>query len=210
MRGRTLLSLPRGVPGLRPTGARVRGAIFDRLQQAVQQTRVLDLFAGSGALSLEALSRGAREVTLLEVDPRVVRHLRRQLTVLGQTDRATVVRADALAWIRAGCGGAPPYDLVFIDPPFAMPHVFEPLARDLCEGGWLAPDAWVVCERERCRGKSPVVAWPAALTLERSRDYGQARLELLRHAGHRTPSSPSSPSPPSSPSSPQPPPGDSS
>lgn len=184
LRGRTLLSLPRGVPGLRPTGARIRGAIFDRLQDAVVDVHVLDLFAGSGALSLEALSRGAATATLLEVDGRVVRHLRRQLEVLGLDSRANVVRTDAQAWIRAGRGGGRPYDLVFVDPPFAMPDVFEPIAQDLCAGGWLAPDAWVVCERELSRGKSPVVAWPDALRLERSRDYGQARLELLRY---RTP-----------------------
>ncbi|MCA9709571.1 MAG: 16S rRNA (guanine(966)-N(2))-methyltransferase RsmD [Myxococcales bacterium] len=181
LRGRSLLTLPRGVPGLRPTGARVRGAIFDTLRDAVEGARVLDLFAGSGALAIEALSRGAREVTLLEIDPRVVRHLRRQLAALGLEDRSNVVRTDARAWLHAGCGARAPYDLVFVDPPFAMPEVFGPLAQDLCERGWLGPGAWVVCERERSRGKSPVVDWPPALTLERSRDYGQARLELLCH-----------------------------
>lgn len=181
LRGRKLLSLPAGVPGLRPTGARVRGAIFDRLQREVVDARVLDLFAGSGALSIEALSRGASHGTLLEVDARVARHLRRQLDVLGLGDRCELHRADALAWIRAGRGGRAPFDLVLVDPPFAMPEVFEPIARGLCEGGFLADGAWVVCERELVRGKSPGVDWPAALTLELCRDYGQARVEFLLH-----------------------------
>lgn len=180
LRGRKLLPLPHDVPGLRPTGARVRGAIFDRLQHEVVDARVLDLFAGSGALSLEALSRGARWCTLLEIDARVVGHLRRQLEALAVTDRARVVQTDAQAWLRAGRGNAAPYDLVFVDPPFAMPHVFEPIAQGLVEGDWLAAGAWIVCERELVRGRTPTVAWPAALTLERARDYGQARLELLR------------------------------
>lgn len=181
LRGRKLLSLPSGVPGLRPTGARVRGAIFDRLQHAVVGARVLDLFAGSGALSIEALSRGADHSTMLEVSPRVVRHLRRQLEVLGLSERVQLLRKDALAWLRAGCGASAPFDLVFVDPPFAMPEVFEPIARGLCEGGFLAADAIVVCERELVRGTSPAVAWPAALSLELCRDYGQARVEFLRH-----------------------------
>jgi aspartate aminotransferase len=180
LRGRRLLPLPTGVAGLRPTGARVRGAIFDRLQQEVVGARVLDLFAGSGALSLEALSRGAERCTLLEIDGRVVEHLRRQLEALGLTARAQVVQIDAQAWLRAVRGNAAPYDLVLVDPPFATPHVFEPITRALVEGDWLAPGAWIVCERERVRGTTPLVAWPSALVLERVRDYGQARLELLR------------------------------
>ena len=134
LRGHKLLPLPAGVPGLRPTGARVRGAIFDRLQQAVVGARVLDLFAGSGALAIEALSRGAERCTLLELDARVVRHLRRQLEALGVSDRAHVVQTDAQAWLRPGRGNAAPYDLVLVDPPFAMPHVFEPIARALVDG----------------------------------------------------------------------------
>jgi 16S rRNA (guanine966-N2)-methyltransferase len=159
LRGRKLLPLPAGVPGLRPTGARVRGAIFDCLQQAVVGARVLDLFGGSGALAIEALSRGAERCTLLEIDARVVRHLRRQLEALGVSERAHVVH---------------------VDPPFATPHVFEPIARALVDGDWLAPGAWIVCERERVRGTTAMVAWPSQLRLERARDYGQARLELLR------------------------------
>ncbi len=183
LRGRKLLSLPRGVPGLRPTGARVRGAIFDRLQAAVVGARVLDLFAGSGALSLEALSRGAAWSTLVEVDPRVVRHLRRQLAVLELSAQAEVCRGDAPRWLRAGRTGGAPYDLVFVDPPFATPEVFDPVVRGLVEGRWLAPGARVVCERELTRGKSPAIAWPSLLELELTRDYGQARVELLRFAG---------------------------
>jgi aspartate aminotransferase len=189
LRGRRLLPLPAGVPGLRPTGARVRGAIFDRLQQAVVGARVLDLFAGSGALAIEALSRGAERCTMLEIDGRVVRHLRRQLEALSLSSRAEVVQTDAQAWLRRGRGNGARYDLVFVDPPFAMPHVFEPIAHALVDGDWLAPGAWIVCERELVRGTTVEVAWPSALVLERSRDYGQARLELLRRPGD-TPSEP--------------------
>ena len=76
--GRPLLALPRGIDGLRPTSARVRGAIFDRLQNFVADCRAIDLFAGSGALGFEAISRGARWVTFIERHPRLVRRIHDQ------------------------------------------------------------------------------------------------------------------------------------
>ena len=178
LRGRRLKPLPKGVPGLRPTSARVRGAICDRLQTEIGGARVLDLFAGSGALSIEALSRGASRACLVERDPRVVRHLTDQLAVFELGDRARVVRSDALAFTAQP--PAEPYDLVFIDPPFATPEVCEPLGQALAQG-WLAPEGVVVCERERIRGKSLTVAWPESLRLETTKVYGQAEVEFLRH-----------------------------
>lgn len=181
------MSLPRGVDGLRPTAARIRGAIFDRLGSAVDGARVLDLFAGSGALTFEALSRGAERATLVEVDPRVVRHLRGQARALDLEARVDIVRADASRFL----GAEPhvrPYDLVLVDPPFATPEVFGPIAQALTHG-WLAADAWVVCERELVRGKSLPVAWPPELELRVARTYGQAVVEFLQTAA--APSTPS-------------------
>lgn len=176
LRGRRLMALPKGVSGLRPTGARVRGAIFDRLGQQVHGARVLDLFAGSGALSLEAISRGAASATLVEPHRAVVRHLQAQVRALDLGAQVEIVATTAQAHLRT----APrPYDLVLVDPPFANPEVFEPVAEALLQG-WLAPDAVVVCERERIRGKSQPVAWPAGLEIEASRVYGQAVVEFLR------------------------------
>jgi 16S rRNA (guanine966-N2)-methyltransferase len=169
------MSLPRGVAGLRPTAARIRGAIYDRLGSAVEAANVLDLFAGSGALSFEALSRGAERATLVEVDARVVRHLREQVRALDLDASVEIVRSDALRFLRR----APrPYDLVLVDPPFATPDVFEPIAHALV-GGWLAPGAWVVCERELVRGQCPAVGWPLGLELRVTRTYGQAVVEFL-------------------------------
>lgn len=182
LRGRRLLPLPKGVAGLRPTGARVRGAIFDRLGDAIIDARVLDLFAGSGALSIEALSRGAATATLIEVSGKVVRHLGRQLEELDLASQARVIRGDATRILDGSPLGR--FDLVVVDPPFATPGVFGPIARTLCEG-WLAPEAIVVCERERVRGTTPVVDWPDALELEAERVYGQAAVEFLRYAEPR-------------------------
>lgn len=188
LRGRKLMSLPDGVAGLRPTGSKVREAIFDRLGPTIVDARVLDLYAGSGALAIEALSRGAASATLIERDPRVVRHLATQLSALGVADRATITRGEAervLAGpaerVLAGPGRA--HDLVFVDPPFASPHVFGPVTALLVEHGWLAPGARVVCERERVRGAAANVEWPDGLALAASRVYGQVVVEFLEHVG---------------------------
>jgi 16S rRNA (guanine966-N2)-methyltransferase len=174
--GRRLLALPKGIDGLRPTAARVRGAIFDRLQREVIGARVLDLFAGSGAMAIEALSRGAASATLVDADRRVAKHLHAQLRALALERVAEIVCGDA---VDALAGRPRPYDLVVIDPPFARPDVFAPLTEALTRG-WLSPHAVVVCERERVRGKSPPVRWPDSLEVEASRIYGQAVVEFLR------------------------------
>lgn len=181
LRGRKLMALPAGVAGLRPTAAKVREAIFDRLGPGVVDTRVLDLYAGSGALSIEALSRGASSALLVEEDARVVKHLQAQLAALGVAARAKVVRSTAERVLAGGPGSAS-YDLVFVDPPFASPHVFGPIAAALVQHRWLGPGARIVCERERVRGAAPNVEYPAALELEASRVYGQVIVEFLQLA----------------------------
>jgi 16S rRNA (guanine966-N2)-methyltransferase len=182
LKGRRLLALPRGVDGLRPMAARVRGAVFDRLGAHLEGARVLDLFAGSGAMGFEALSRGASLVTFVEADPRVIRHLRDQAAALGVEDRVDVRRGMLPAALVAGPKAAA-YDLVLVDPPFARPDVIEPVARELVAHAWLADGAIVVCERERVRGKSAAVTWPVGLELEQSRIYGQAQIDFLVAVG---------------------------
>lgn len=178
LKGRRLLPLPRGIAGLRPTASRVREAIFDRLADEVVDTRVLDLFAGSGGLSIEALSRGARSATLLDASTAVVAHLRAQLQALALGDRSEVHCADALRWV--GRPAHAIYDLVLVDPPFASAHVFAPAIAALVAHGWLAPGALVVCEREKIRGHAASVEYDAGVELEAVRDYGQVTIEYLR------------------------------
>jgi 16S rRNA (guanine966-N2)-methyltransferase len=183
LKGRKLMALPEGVPGLRPTASRIREAIFDRLGHDLEGERVLDLFAGSGALAIEAISRGAASALLFEVDPRVVRHLGAQIGALGLAAQVEVRRGDALALLAAGPGRSARFDLVFVDPPFASPHVFSPILASLCAAGWLAPAARIVCERERIRGSAPNIVIPPGLALEATRTYGQAQVEFLAQRG---------------------------
>ena len=137
---------------LRPTPDRVRETLFNWLQGSLAGARCLDLFAGSGALGLEALSRGAAEVVFVERDPVVasalaanLRHLEPPAaTPAGQAGaRGRVVEADAFAFL---AGPPRPFDVVFLDPPYAAGRLAE-LCRLLDSGVWLAPRAFVYLER---------------------------------------------------------------
>lgn len=184
LKGRVLRSLPGALP-VRPTGSRVREAIFDRLQHEVRGAAVLDLFAGSGALSFEALSRGAARATLVERHPVVTRHLQGQIRELALGDVAHVWHGDASAFLRRAPAGAlaGPYDLVFVDPPYddTAAAVAE-LGPALVAGRWLAENAVVVCEYDRAGGRR-MPAWPAPLVVETTRHYGQTAVDFLRFRG---------------------------
>ncbi len=130
----------------RPTSDRVREALFSILGARVAGARVLDLFAGSGALGIEALSRGAAEATFVDAAPAAIRAIRANLAALGA--EAQVVRGDALAALRTAREAARQYDLVFLDPPYR--HAGR-LAPGLSRGieGLLAPGGSVVSESDR-------------------------------------------------------------
>lgn len=166
--GRTL-TVPRGET--RPTSERVREALFSRLehQGVVDGARVLDLYAGSGALGLEAASRGAATVTLVDSARPAVAACRRNVTSLG-FGQVSVVGST----VRSYLAGAPSaaYDLVLIDPPYDVTEadLAELLAR---LPAWLAADAVVVVERSR---RSPEPTWPAELAVTDERRYGDTTL----------------------------------
>ncbi|HEU0224586.1 MAG TPA: 16S rRNA (guanine(966)-N(2))-methyltransferase RsmD [Steroidobacteraceae bacterium] len=135
------------LPGLRPTPDRVRETLFNWLAPVIAGSRCLDLFAGTGALGLEAASRGARQVVLVENDREAVRRLREAVDTLAP-EACEVVQADALGWLRT----APrPFDIVFLDPPFEA-GLLEAAVRALDSGGWLAPGAFVYLEAPARRG----------------------------------------------------------
>ena len=136
--------------GLRPTPERTRETLFNWLQGTLDGARVLDLFAGSGALAFEALSRGAREAVLIERDGAVANGLREAATALGAAD-AHIVSGDALAWLgrtaaaSTGASGRYTFDLVFCDPPFDSALAARALSV-LRQGALLAPTAQVYVE----------------------------------------------------------------
>ena len=175
-RGRRLKT-PTG-SATRPTSDRVREALFSTLESRLRDLaglRVLDLYAGTGAVGLEALSRGAGLLTSVESDRRTARLVAQNAEALGFR-RVEVV---ALPVARA-LATAPraPYDLVFADPPYPLAEVELAQALALLVGqGWVGPDSLVVVERS---ARSPEPTWPAGLEQERSKDYGETVLWYVR------------------------------
>lgn len=129
-------------PGLRPTSDRVRETLFNWLAPMLPGARVLDLFAGTGALGFEALSRGAASAVLVEHDREALAHLRETAGRLQGGEAAQIVQADAMAWLHAQPEGS--FDLAFVDPPFdanLWGGVLPVLAPRLREDGWLYVEA---------------------------------------------------------------------
>lgn len=176
-RGRTLASVGKGDAGahLRPTTDRVRESLFNVLTHldVIPDARVLDLFAGTGALGLEALSRGAAHVTFVD-DGRVAGGLIRKNVDLTQSGaETTMIRRDALRM--DVCVGTP-YDLVFLDPPYGKDLGEKALAQCIA-GNWLAKDAFIVWE------ESKPVPVPGGFELQDVRKYGDTHISLMWWTG---------------------------
>jgi len=171
-RGRRLTVPARGT---RPTSDRVREALFSALttRMDLADARVADLYAGSGALGLEALSRGAAEVLLVESDARAAAVARANANAVGLP--GCTVRCSTVA---AALAAAPdrPYDLVLADPPYALPeHAVTRVLQALIDSRWVAAGSLVVLERS---ARGPATAWPPPLECATERRYGEARVEI--------------------------------
>ena len=179
-RGRTLKA-PAG-RAVRPTSVRAREALFDILAHgrlggpALSETTVLDVFAGTGALGLEALSRGAAEVFALENDPATVRCLAANAKMLGEAERVRLIQADATHPPPAP-GAA---DIAFLDAPYNS-GLAAPALAALAQAGWLTPGALVIVETASKEGEG--IDPPEGFERLEARRYGSARLSFLRFIG---------------------------
>lgn len=169
-RGRKL-SFP-DVTGLRPTGDRIRETLFNWLAPEIQGARCLDLFAGSGALGIEALSRGAAEALMIERDNKAAEQLRANLALL-KSDRGRILSEDALALLRKGNSGEA-FNVVFIDPPFQL-DLWQQVIDALEAGNWLTEDATVYIESNRDASYHPPINWQ----LHRDKHAGQVSYRLF-------------------------------
>ena len=161
------------LPGLRPTAERVRETLFNWLAPVIDGAGCLDLCAGTGALGIEALSRGAANVQFVERDARAAQALRDNLARL-KASGGEVTVLDAAQFLR----GAPQaQDLVFLDPPFAL-ELWSALAQQLEQGGWLAAQAWVYVESPR----AVAPALPPNWQLHREGHAGEVRFALYRRS----------------------------
>lgn len=164
------------VPGLRPTPDRVRETLFNWLQLDIAGARCLDLFCGSGALALEALSRGAAEVTAVELSGEAVRSLRENARKLG-LDAFRVVQQDALDWLVNTL--EQPFDVIFLDPPYSLdllPGVIEMIAAKslLARGGFLYLEDDTAID---------TLHLPEGWSMHRSRKAGKVYYGLVRNTG---------------------------
>lgn len=161
------------LPGLRPTPARTRETLFNWIGQTTEGLRVLDLYAGTGALGLEAMSRGASSVVLVERQPAAVNQLNANIDTLG-VDNARVVQDDVTHFLQNG--PVEPVDLVFMDPPFHQGLAFESCQR-LEALGWMRPNAYIYLETEA----GPACSVPASWQLLRESRAGESLGRLFRH-----------------------------
>jgi 16S rRNA (guanine966-N2)-methyltransferase len=172
------IDTPSGV-STRPSSDRVREALFSAIESwcgSLQGLRFLDLYAGSGAVGLEAWSRGAGVVTLVEQDRRTAALISANAKTLGFAKARVVVGSVAATLARQPVA---PYDIVFLDPPYPTPDQEVDDALERLASEWLVPGGMVVVERSS-RSRGPV--WPAGFTDGRQRKYGETTL-WYAHAG---------------------------
>jgi len=178
-RGRRL-AVPPGT-STRPTSDRAREALFSTIEALIRSfagARVLDLYAGSGAVGLEALSRGADHALLVESDAGAARTIRSNAATTGLV--GADVRAERVELLVAGGAPGSPYDVVFVDPPYDVADdAVRVVIADLLDGTWLADGALVIVERATRGGEW---RWPAGVEADRSRRYGEATLWYGRAA----------------------------
>ena len=163
---------------IRPTGAKVREAIFNILGEAVKEARVLDLFAGTGALGIEALSRGAQAVVFVEDHPESLKVLRRNLESLDLRDRARVLPVAVHQALKKLAVQGADFDLAFLDPPYGGEKAAAAL-QALAAAEIMAPEAWVVAEHSR-RDTLPEAA--GVLTRRELRRYGDTQVAFYQAA----------------------------
>lgn len=162
-------------PEIRPTPDRVRETLFNWLGPRIAGARALDLFAGSGALGLEALSRGAAQVVFVERDAAAAQQLRAHLAAWGAVG-GRVECADALGFL---AGVPQPFELVFLDPPFAGAGLLSAAAQRLAAGGWLSADARIYVEMA---ARAPLPQLPAGFLPLKAKQAGEVGYHLYAYS----------------------------
>lgn len=166
------------LPGLRPSGDRARETLFSWLNPWIAGARCLDLFAGTGALGLEALSRGADSCVLVESQRAAVLALRESIETLDAGDRARLIEADALRWL-GDCQDS--FDIVFLDPPYAL-SLWRPVFVRLPNA--LADTAWIYCESPAVEPPDIPAGADSGLTLEKLKTVGAVEMRLFRRVAN--------------------------
>jgi len=183
-RGRQIISVPKHMM-VKPISGRMRQSLFDILRPRIMASRFLDIFAGTGAVGLEALSRGADRVCFLEKDARCVKVIDRNLEKFGWAERGATLRADVtepLSWVPFR-SGVERFDIVFMGPPYRdeennMLALSRPVLENVRKAGLLEDDAWIVVQHHK---KEPVGV-PDGLKKVREQKYGDTLIQFFRPA----------------------------
>lgn len=170
--GSRSLVAPKGV-GTRPTLDRTRESLFSMLAPYLEDADVLDLFAGSGALGLEALSRGARHAVFCDRDRQAAQAVRQNIRALGVEAQATLLAMDYRKAVEQLAADARAFHIIFIDPPYEMP--VEPVLSLLAERSMLKARGMMILEQ----GRRSALRLPAALRVERSKQYRDTRIDFI-------------------------------
>lgn len=158
----------------RPTSDKVREALFSILMREVPGSRVLDLFGGTGALGLEAMSRGAESCIICDVSVKAIMSIRENVAaVMKERPGVTVIKADYRTALNSLVGNK--FDLVFLDPPYRMNEVYAETAKFLAEHDMIADDGIIVAERSA----QTVLQWPAGWRCRDTRTYRDTCIELV-------------------------------
>jgi len=162
------------IDGLRPTGSRIRETLFNWLAPYIEGARCLDLFAGSGALSFEALSRGAESCLALENSTDIVKQLRANQVSL-EANNLSLLKTDTRDYLRTG-NNQRPFDIVFLDPPFAD-QLHTQISHLLADNGWLRNEAFIYTESPASEHLSPPANWQPL----RKKTAGEVTYCLYQH-----------------------------
>lgn len=158
---------------IRPTTDRVKESLFNILQAEIPEARILDLFAGTGNLGIEAHSRGASEVIAVESHPKSIEIIKKNLEAL-QLSGIQVVRKDVFQFLKGPL--APPFDIIFVDPPFTE-VLADKVMQALADGRWVKLSGWIAIESAK---KEPIADVYGSLSLQDRRNYGDKVLSLFQ------------------------------
>ena len=183
-RGRKIFSVSKNLP-VKPISDRIKQSVFDIIRPRITGAYMLDLFAGTGNVSLEALSRGAAKTVMVDREPACIKNMHRNLAHLGFEDRAKVLRGDVLKpldWLLAYSNNEG-YDIIFMGPPYRdinnkMLSFSEPALKNVADAGLLAPSGIIILQTH----KTEEFAVPAALEIYRVEKYGDTLIHFLRTA----------------------------
>lgn len=174
-KGRRLGPVP---PGVRPVSDRAREGLFSSLAAEIAEARVLDLYAGTGAMGIEALSRGAERAVFVDRSTESCAVIQSNLALTGLRDPATVVAANALAFLTGHDRSAGPFDLALLDPPYDLEGPDLAVVLRELSAGWLAEDGWTVALTRGVKSSTPVI--PVHWAVARQLRYGDGLVILYR------------------------------